>query len=72
MFFYETDRESRVNQEDYRRLPDCLTDSLSALEEDTLFKDMMGENLMACIKAIRKVRFKLWFLQYTRCISVYV
>ncbi|XP_070052424.1 protein fluG-like isoform X1 [Nicotiana tomentosiformis] len=48
------DRESRVNQEDYRRLPDCLTDSLSALEEDTLFKDMMGENLMACIKAIRK------------------
>ncbi|OIS98776.1 hypothetical protein A4A49_09093 [Nicotiana attenuata] len=63
------DRESRVNQEDYRRLPDCLTDSLNALEEDTLFKDMMGENLMVCIKAIRKVRFKLWFLQYTRCIE---
>ncbi|MCD7446023.1 hypothetical protein HAX54_031506 [Datura stramonium] len=30
------DRETRgVNQEDYRRLPDCLTDSLNALEEDT-------------------------------------
>ncbi|XP_049410650.1 protein fluG-like [Solanum stenotomum] len=49
------DRETRdVNQEDYRRLPDCLTDSLNALEEDTLFNDMMGENLVVCLKAIRK------------------
>ncbi|KAM3308976.1 hypothetical protein P3S67_010720 [Capsicum chacoense] len=43
-----------VNQEDYRRLPDCLTISLNDLEEDTLFNDMMDENLVVCIKAIRK------------------
>ncbi|XP_059297546.1 protein fluG-like isoform X1 [Lycium ferocissimum] len=43
-----------VNQEDYRRLPDCLTESLNALEEDTLFNKMMGDNLVVCIKAIRK------------------
>lgn len=65
--FCETDRETRdVNQEDYRRLPDCLTDSLNALEEDTLFNDMMGENLVVCLKAIRKVRFKSCFLQYMK------
>lgn len=67
VFFFETDRETHdVNQEDYRRLPDCLTESLNALEEDALFNDMMGENLVVCLKAIRKVRFKLCFLPYTK------
>lgn len=65
-FFCEIDRHTRdVNQDDYRRLPDCLTDSLKALEEDTLFNKMMGENLVVCMKAIHKARSKLWFLQYT-------
>ncbi|XP_055830796.1 probable inactive receptor kinase At3g08680 [Solanum dulcamara] len=48
------DRETHdVNQEDYRRLPDCLTESLNALEKDALFNDMKGENLVVCLKAIR-------------------
>ncbi|KAK4351475.1 hypothetical protein RND71_030788 [Anisodus tanguticus] len=52
--FFVKQIDSPVNQEDYRRLPDCLTESLNALEEDTLFNNMMGENLVVCIKAIRK------------------
>lgn len=45
------------------RLPKSLTESVEALEKDTVLQGLIGEKLMVAIKGVRKVMafiFSLW------------
>ncbi|PHT36714.1 hypothetical protein CQW23_24414 [Capsicum baccatum] len=48
--------DSDVAGEKPRSVPDSISDSLVALEEDTLFSEVMSENLLIAIKGIRKLQ----------------
>ncbi|CAN4109530.1 unnamed protein product [Withania somnifera] len=50
--------DSDVSGEDLRSVPDSIPDSLVALAEDTLFSEVMSENLLIAIKGIRKMEVK--------------
>lgn len=56
MFSRKTEGDSDVCGEKLRSVPDSISESLIALAEDTLFTEVMSENLLTAIKAIRKVR----------------
>lgn len=38
-----------------RRLPQSLSESVEALEEDTVLRDLIGEKLLVAIEGVRKV-----------------
>ncbi|XP_060174561.1 uncharacterized protein LOC132605425 [Lycium barbarum] len=50
--------DSDVSGENLRSVPDSITNSLVALEQDTLVTEVMSENLLTAIKAIRKKEVK--------------
>ncbi|XP_016496387.1 uncharacterized protein LOC107815335 isoform X2 [Nicotiana tabacum] len=50
--------DSDVCGEKLRSVPDSISESLIALAEDTLFTEVMSENLLTAIKAIRKMEVK--------------
>lgn len=69
-FSRETEGDSDVSGENLRSVPDSISESLIALEEDTLFSEVMSENLLTVIKAIRKVRLTYMHRQYKSFISM--
>ncbi|KAH0780381.1 hypothetical protein KY290_006808 [Solanum tuberosum] len=50
--------DSDVSGENLRSIPDSISESLIALGEDTLFSEVMSENLLTAIKGIRKMEVK--------------
>lgn len=62
MFSRKTEGDSDVCGEKLRSVPDSISESLIALAEDTLFTEVMSENLLTAIKAIRKVHFECCLL----------
>jgi glutamine synthetase len=57
-FLYETDTNPDSLSDKLHRLPKSLSESLEALQKDSVFKDLIGEKLLVAIKGIRKVCFK--------------
>lgn len=45
-------------KEEIQRLPKSLSESLEALEKDTLMRDLIGEKLLTVIKGVRKAEIK--------------
>lgn len=62
IFCRETEGDSNVSGNNLRSIPDSITDSLAALAEDTLFSEVMSENLLTAIKGVRKIQFDLYIL----------
>lgn len=54
-FVYETDTNPHSLADKLHRLPKSLSESLEALQKDSVFKDLIGEKLLVAIKGIRKV-----------------
>ncbi|CAK9154661.1 unnamed protein product [Ilex paraguariensis] len=42
------------------RLPKSLSESVEALEKDTILKDLIGEKLLIAIKGVRKAEIKYY------------
>lgn len=51
----ETDENPSNLSAELNRLPRSLSESLEALEKNTVLKDQIGEKLFVAIKGIRKV-----------------
>ncbi|KAK4725139.1 hypothetical protein R3W88_027918 [Solanum pinnatisectum] len=51
-------KDSDVSGENLRSVPDSISESLIALGGDTLFSEVMSENLLTAIKGIRKMEVK--------------
>ncbi|CAI9097920.1 OLC1v1034439C1 [Oldenlandia corymbosa var. corymbosa] len=47
-------------KEEIQRLPKSLSESLEALEKDTLMHELMGEKLLTAIKGVRKAEIKYY------------
>lgn len=48
-----------------QRLPKSLSESVEALNKDTVLKDMIGDKLLVAVKGVRKVHtFFFFFLLY--------
>lgn len=57
-FLYETDTNPDSLGNKLHRLPKSLSESLGALQKDSVLKDLIGEKLLVAIKGIRKVCFE--------------
>lgn len=53
--FCVTDDNPDNVKDKVRRLPESLSESVEALEEDTVLRDLIGEKLLVAIKGVRKV-----------------
>lgn len=53
--FCVTDDNPDNVKDKVRRLPQSLSESVEALEEDTVLRDLIGEKLLVAIKGVRKV-----------------
>ncbi|CAN4109571.1 unnamed protein product [Withania somnifera] len=54
------DGDPDILKENLQRLPVSLAESVEALEKDTLFRDMIGENLLVAIIGVRKAEVKYY------------
>lgn len=62
MFLNLADENPDNLKGEVQRLPCSLSESLEALEKDTLMSDLIGENLLTAVKGVRKVCINEWFL----------
>ena len=61
VLFNHTDQNPDNLKEEIQRLPKSLSESLEALEKDTLMRDLIGEKLLTAIKGVRKVWVQIAF-----------
>ncbi|KAH9602910.1 hypothetical protein KSS87_019879 [Heliosperma pusillum] len=47
-------------ESELKRLPTTLSESLEALEKDSIFEDLLGKNLLTAIKGIRKAEVEIY------------
>ena len=57
-FLYGTDTNPDSLADKLRRLPASLSESLEALQKDSVLTDLFSEKLLVAIKGIRKVCLK--------------